>query len=176
MNAAGEQPADRMVVLGRLGGPWGVKGWLKVESYTDPPAALLDYRLWHVAAAGGRWETVRLVGGRPQGAGRTLVVELEGIATPEAARAWGQREVATPRSQLPPTRAGEYYWDDLPGCSVTTLTGRNLGVISHFHAFPANPVMVVREGGAEHWVPLTPRHLKQVDVQARRVVVDWDPE
>lgn len=176
MDAAGEAPAERMVVLGRLGGPWGIKGWLKVESYTDPPAAILRYPVWHVAAPRGSWAVVKLVGGRPQGSGRTMVVELEGVATPEAARLWGQREVATPRSQLPPTRPGEYYWDDLPGCRVATVAGRELGIISHFHAFPANPVMVVRDGEAEHWVPLVPRHLKQVDLAARRVLVDWDPE
>ena len=176
MEAAGGSPADRMVVLGRLGGPWGVKGWLKLESYTDPPAGILKYPDWYVTAPDGSWLPVRRVAGRPHGAGRTMVVELEGVGTPEEARVWGRREVATPRSQLPPTRPGEYYWDDLPGCRVRTLSGRELGVASHFHAFPANPVMVVRDGAAEHWVPLAPRHLKRVDVAARCVLVDWEPE
>jgi 16S rRNA processing protein RimM len=175
-DATGPPAQERMVILGRFGGPWGVKGWIKVESYTAPPAGILGFPTWHVAAAGGRWETVRIVAGRPQGTGRALVVELEGVSSPEAARRWVQREVAQPRSALPATRPGEYYWDDLPGCRVATLDGVELGVISHFHEFPGNPVMVVQGGAREHWVPLVPRHLKQVDLGARRVVVDWDPE
>ena len=56
------------------------------------------------------------------------------------------------------------------------LDGRELGVVSHFLEFPANPVMVVKAGEQEHWLPLVAPHLKQVDLGERRVVVDWEPE
>lgn len=171
-----EAAADRMVILGRLGGPWGVKGWIKVESFTDPPEALLSYPVWHVARPGGGWTEVKVTAGRAHGSGRSVVVALEGIGSPEEARRWGLRDVAMPRSALPVPKPGEYYWEDLVGCRVGTTTGRSLGVVSHFLDFPGNPVMVAVEGSTEHWVPLVPRHLKTVDLAGRQLTVDWDPE
>ncbi|HXQ64507.1 MAG TPA: ribosome maturation factor RimM [Steroidobacteraceae bacterium] len=167
---------DRMVILGRLGAPWGVKGWIKVNSYTDPPAALLDYPIWQVASPDGSWQSVKVRTGRVHGTGRRLVVQLDGIANPEDARRYVSRDVGLRRSQLPQPGPGEYYWDDLVGCRVVTAGGVELGVVSHFHDFPANPVMVVSGGGQEHWIPLAPRHLKRVDLEARELLVAWDAE
>ena len=172
----GATAVDRMIVLGRLGAAWGIKGSIKVESYTDPPASILRYPVWHVATLDGGWQTVRVLGGRAHGNGRSVVVELEGVANPEEARRFALRDVAQPRSALPQPAPGEYYWEDLVGCSVATLDGTELGVVSHFLEFPASPVMVVREGARERWVPLVPRHLKKVELGLRRVTVDWDPE
>lgn len=165
-----------MVVLGRLAAPFGVKGWLKVHSYTDPPTAILDYPVWQLSRAGGGWEPVRVVDGRAHGAGREVVVALEGVLSPEEARRYGAREVAQPRSALPAPAPGQYYWEDMVGCRVTALDGVELGVVSHFHDFPAGPVMAVKGAGGEHWVPLSPGYLKQVDLGARRIVVDWQSE
>jgi 16S rRNA processing protein RimM len=167
---------DRMVVLGRLAAPWGVKGWIKVHSYTDPPAALLDYPVWQLGKPAGDWEEVRVVAGRPHGSGKDLVVELAGVTSPEDARRYVARDVGVRRSRMPAPAPGEYYWDDLVGCEVATLDGIELGTVTHFHDFPANPVMAVKGTAREHWVPLVPRHLKRVDLAARRLVVDWDPE
>jgi len=176
-DAAATPPhAERMVILGRLAAPWGIKGWLKVHSYTDPPTALLDYRVWQLSRAGGGWETVKVLSGRAHGAGRELVVALEGVLNPEDARQYTSREVGLPRSALPVPPPGEYYWEDMVGCEVATAAGAALGVVSHFHDFPAGPVMAVRGAGGEHWVPLSPGHLKQVDLGLRRIVVDWNPE
>jgi 16S rRNA processing protein RimM len=176
MDAAMSAVDDRMVVLGRLAAPWGVKGWIKVHSYTDPPVTLLDYPVWQLAKAGGGWEEVRVRAGRPHGGGKDLVVELEGVGSPEDARRYVARDVAVRRSLMPEPAAGEYYWDDLLGCQVVTQDGIELGTVTHFHEFPANPVMAVKGTGREHWVPLVRRHLKRVDLVARRLVVDWDPE
>jgi 16S rRNA processing protein RimM len=167
--------AERMVILGRLAAPWGVKGWIRVHSYTDPPAAILSYPVWRLAGPGGGWETIHVLEGRPHGGGRDLVVALEGVSNPEDARRYVSRDVGLPRAELPAPGPGEYYWDDLVGCQVTTVDGVELGVVTHFHDFPAGPVMAVRGPERERWVPLE-RHLKRVDLDARRVVVDWDPE
>ena len=168
--------AERMVVLGRLRAPWGIKGSVKVESYTDPPAALLDYPVWHVATSDGAWEEVKIRTGRPHGGRSLLVVEIAGIDSPEAARRFTERDVAQPRSALPATAPGEYDWEDLRGCRVTTLEGLELGEVAHFLEFPANPVMVVRGADKqEHWLPLVRGLLKDVDLEARRFKVDWSP-
>jgi len=167
-NAAG--PADRKVVLGRLVSAWGVRGWLKVRSFTDPPAAILDYPVWQVAAPGGQWQSVRLAEGRQQG--RDIVVRLEQVSDREAALVWCQRDVAVARSELPAPAAGEYYLDDLLGMRVVTLEGVELGQASHFVDLPANTVLVVR-GEREHWLPVVAKHVKKVDLGSRTVTVDW---
>ena len=159
-------------------------GWLKVESYTDPPTALLDYPAWQLARAESGSEAggatpqgplMRLLGGRPHGGKRSLLVRLEGIDSPEVAKAYATMEIWVPRAALPPPGPGEYYWVDLIGLDVTNLDGVSLGKVSHFVELPANPVLVVKQGAKEHWVPMAPAHVKHVDLAARRVEVDWDP-
>lgn len=180
----GERPpgeTTRMVILGRLAAPWGVKGWIKAESFTDPPHGLLEYPVWFVArpARGlepAGWDEVRIAEGRPHGSGRLLVVNLPGVTDPESARLWVGREIAVPRAALPEPEAGQYYWHDLEGCRVETVDGVPLGLVDGFMDMPANAVMVVKDGKRERWLPAGPPHLKRVDLQARLIVVDWDPE
>lgn len=168
-----------MVVLGRLQAPWGVKGQIRAESFTDPPAGILEYPVWFLSrpARGedpGGWDEVRIVEGRAHGA-RHVVVSLPGVEDPETARLWTARDVAVPRSVLPPAEPGEYYWDDLEGCRVVTTDGVDLGTVAYLMDMPANPVMVVK-GERERWLPLVREHVKRVDTAAKLVTVDWDPE
>jgi 16S rRNA processing protein RimM len=182
-DGSGQSPGpspDRMIVLGRLAAPWGVKGWIKADSYTEPPAGLLDYPVWFLSrpargAEPAGWDEIRIVEGRPHG-GRQVVVSLPGVTDPESARLWTGREIAVPRSALPEPEAGQYYWEDLAGCRVETMDGVPLGTVDHFIEMPANAVMVVRDGERERWLPVVPAHLKRVDLATRTIVVDWDPE
>jgi 16S rRNA processing protein RimM len=168
-----------MVVLGRLRAPWGVQGWIKAESYTDPPAGILDYPVWYLSRSQGSsrhepsdWEEIRIVAGRPHG-DHAVVVSLPGVTDPESARRWVQRDIAVPRKSMPEPEPGQYYWHDLEGCRVVTLAGTELGTVSHLLDMPANAVMVVKQGAQEHWLPAVPKHLKRVDLAARLVTVDW---
>jgi 16S rRNA processing protein RimM len=79
------------------------------------------------------------------------------------------------RRELPALGKGEYYRADLVGLEVVNQDDRPLGRVDHFLDLPANPVMVV-SGEREHWVPLVPRHLRSVDLERGRIVVDWDPD
>jgi 16S rRNA processing protein RimM len=105
-----------------------------------------------------------------------VVLSLPGVTDPESARLWTGREIAVPRSALPEPEAGQYYWEDLPGCRVETIDGVPLGTVDHLMDMPANAVMVVRDGERERWLPVVPAHLKRVDLATRTIVVDWDPE
>jgi 16S rRNA processing protein RimM len=160
------------VILGRLVSAWGVRGWLKLRSYTDPPTAILGYPVWQVAGPGGQWQRVQVVEGRPQG--RDLVVRLATVEDRDAALAWCQRDVAVARSELPAPAAGEYYLDDVLGLRVVTLEGLELGRASHFVDLPAHPVLVVRGADRrEHWLPAVAKHLRRVDLASGTLTVDW---
>jgi 16S rRNA processing protein RimM len=166
------------VELGRIGAPYGIKGWVHVDSYTDPPEGLLRYPRWTLRQSRGQDQGRReltLAQGRPHG--DRLVARLEGIEDRTAAATLTGAAVEIERSALPPPKEREYYCADLEGCEVSNLEGVALGTLVHFVAGPTGMTMVVREpGGREHWVPAVPRHLRKVDLPARKVLVDWTLE
>ena len=163
------------IELGRLGAPYGIKGWIHVQSHTDPAQGLLEYREWVLRFASGERLTRRLVQGRVHSGG--LVVQLEGVADRDEAAALTGAGVEVDRAALPPPGEREYYRADLVGFSVHNLEGAELGTVSHFVDLPSGAVMVTRApGGREHWVLAAPKHLRKVDPVARRILVDWPAE
>jgi 16S rRNA processing protein RimM len=163
------------VELGRLGAPYGLKGWLHVESYTDPAQRLLEQKDWVLRLPSGELVTRRVAEGRVHGG--ALAARLDGVSDRNAAAALTGAVVGVDRAALPPTGEREYYRADLLGCAVRNLEGASLGTVSHFVDAPRGTVMVTREAdGREHWVLAGPAHLRRVDLAARMVEVDWPTE
>jgi 16S rRNA processing protein RimM len=163
------------IELGRLGAPYGIKGWIHVESHTDPPERLLEYQEWVLRLASGERLTRRLVGGRVQAAG--LVAQLEGVSGRDEAALLTGAVIEVERAALPEPPERQYYRADLIGLKVRNLEGVELGVVRQFVDAPTGAVMVSREaGGREHWVLAVPRHLRKVDLAAGVIVVDWPAE
>lgn len=166
------------VVLGRLTSPHGVKGWLKVYSYTSPAQGIFDYPIWVLSVQGQR-QSRRLLDARPQG--KSLVVRLEGIDTRELAEQWAGAEVSIEKTALPELDSGEYYWHQLEGLEVETRDGVKLGRVDHLFETGANDVLVVKpsEGSLddrERLLPFLPDDvIVQVDLAGRLMIVDWDP-
>jgi 16S rRNA processing protein RimM len=167
--APGRQDPNRIVVLGRVGAPFGVQGWLRISSYTDPPDNILAYRVWQIGDA-GNWRTVELEDGRVTGKG--VLAKLAGIESPEDARLAAGAQIGIPRGELPPPAPGEYYWSDLEGLEAVGADGAPLGRVDHFRATPAGPVVVVK-GAREHWIPFVKDRIVKVDLESGRIVLDW---
>jgi 16S rRNA processing protein RimM len=162
--------ASALIELGVVGAPFGVRGWVKLRSHTDPPERLLEHRHLQLGL-GGAWQAFRIESsGR---SGGQLTVKLNGIEDRDQAQALRGAPVCVPRSELPQRDERDFYRADLIGCEVLNLAGTHLGVVQHFVETPAHVLMVVR-GEKEYWVPAVPQHLRRVDMQARQVVVDWD--
>ncbi len=159
------------VELGRLGAPYGIKGWHHVESHTDPKQALLKYPDWTLKLAGGERVARRLAEGRVHGEG--LVARIAGIDDRNAAASLTGARIEVQRTSLPKPKKNEYYQADLVGMKVANLQGVAFGTVSHFVDSPAGSLMVITGGAAEYWVPARPQHLKKVEVEARTIVVDW---
>ncbi len=163
------------IELGRVGAPFGIKGWLHVESHTEPAQRLLDYAQWTLRLASGERFTRGLAAGRIHQRG--LVVQLEGVATREAAGRLTGAVIEVERASLPPAGEREYYRADLIGFSVRNLEGAELGTVSHFVDAPGGALLVARTPtGRESWVRAAPPHLQRVDLAAREIVVDWPAE
>lgn len=146
---------------------------MKVYSHTEPREGVLDYQPWLVEKDG---ETCALavVDGRVHGKG--VVARLEGIDTRDAAAKVVGATIRIRRAQLAPLGADEFYHADLAGLDVVTQDGCKLGQVDHLFETGANAVMVVR-GERERLIPFTPGvAVLAVDVDARRITVDWDPE
>jgi 16S rRNA processing protein RimM len=158
-----------LIQLGFVGAPFGVRGWIKLRSHTDPPERLLEHRSL-VLGQGGVWQNYRVeASGRSGGA---LTVKLAGVEDRDQAQALRGAQVCVPRSELPQRESRDFYRADLIGCEAVNLDGISLGKVQHFIESPAQVLMVVR-GTLEYWIPAVPQHLRRVDLQARRVVVDW---
>jgi 16S rRNA processing protein RimM len=162
--------SSSLIQLGVVGAPFGVRGWVKLRSYTDPPERLLEHRSLQLGL-GESWQTYRIESsGR---SGGQLTAKLAGVEDRDRAQALRGASVCVPRSELPQRDDKDFYRADLIGCEVVNLSGVRLGVVRHFVETPAQTLMVVR-GEQEYWVPAVPQHLRRVDLLARRVVVDWD--
>ncbi len=163
------EDSSALIQLGIVGAPFGVRGWIKLRSHTDPPERLLDHRHLRIGQ-GDAWQSYRIeASGRSGGA---LTVKLAGVGDRDQAQALRGAQVCVPRKELPQRDDKDFYRADLIGCDVVNLEGVGLGVVRHFLETPAQVLMVVR-GAQEFWIPAVPQHLRRVDLQARRVVVDW---
>ena len=163
--------ADKNVALGYISAVHGIKGWVKVHSWTRPVEAILDYQPWLL---GEEEKPVKILDGRKQGKG--LVACLPGINDREHARTMVGQQIFVRREQMPATEADEYYWSDLEGLEVKTIKGELLGKVERLMETGANDVLVIR-GQREHLVPfIQGQYVTRVDLESGMIEVDWDPE
>jgi len=160
------------VVLGRIGAPHGLAGWVKVHSFTEPLEGIVNYSPWELARGASLGRRAVLEWKR---AGSGIAVRLEGVGTREEAQALTGAEVRVERSALAEPGPGEVYWHDLMGLEAFSLTGVPLGRVTGVMELPAHPVLVLR-GERERLVPLVPERLAGVDPAAGRLTLDWHPD
>lgn len=162
-----------MITLGKISGVFGVKGWVKVYSYTAEQDNILSYKTWYLYQH-GQWQEVKVLAGKRHGKG--LVANLEGVTDRDQALALQGVLIGTVRDALPKLAADEFYWSDLIGLSVVTTDQQALGQISHLFETGANDVMVVK-GDRERWLPWVMHDVvKNVDLDTGTVQVEWDPD
>ncbi len=166
---------DRSALLvGRISGIYGVRGWVKVFSYTEPRKNILNYLPWQIGSEEGGWRTMKVVEGRPHGKG--IVIHLEGFDDRDVVRSLIGLDIKVSRDQLPQAAADEYYWADLIGLQVETLDGVLLGEIDHLFDTGANDVVVV-QGDRECLIPFIRGDvITDIDLEKGLMLVDWDPE
>ena len=164
---------SRRVVLGRISAPFGIKGWVKVQSWAEPREKIIEYRPW-LLELDGRWQEWQVAEGRLHG--KNLIARFEGLADRDQAAALTGANIAVRREQLPVLGPGQYYWTDLMGLEVRLADGRVLGCVSDLMATGANDVLVVK-GERERLIPfIRGQVVKQVDLDAGVIRVDWDPD
>ena len=168
-----DDPNADTVEIGRISGMFGVRGWVRVESSTEPKDNILQYSPWRLVNAGNQ-QLVEVAEGFSHRRG--VVAAIVGIDNRDQARALVGAIVTIARHQLPDLNDEEYYWTDLLGLEVVNRQGDSLGQVDHLMQTGANDVLVLH-GERERLVPfIVDQVVLEIDRSAGRILVDWDAE
>ncbi len=170
---------EQEITLGKVGAVYGIKGWLKIHSFTDETDAILDYFPWSLKL-GNNIQTVKITDWRKHNKG--LIVKVQGIDDRDIAQALVGSEIFINEAALPELPEGDFYWRDLIGMSVVTTQGYDLGVVSEMMETGANDVLVVKAnlndgfGQKERLIPyILEQVVESVSAENKQICVDWDP-
>lgn len=155
--------------MGRIAAPFGVKGWVKVQPFSEDPGALMDFESWRV----GRSEQQKHYSVEAiQDHGKALVAKLAGVDDRDAAYALRGQEISVAKRDLPPPEENEFYWSDLIGLTVVNREGVELGKVDSLMESGANDLLVVK-GAREHLIPFVAAFVGEVDLAGGTIEVDW---
>lgn len=175
-----QMPVDQdITILGKVTTAFGIKGWVKVYSYTDPMTNILEFDNW-LLHVNGQWRTYKVVNSQLQTKG--LAVALEGVTDRDAALALSQVEIGVPTSELPELEDDEYYWFQLEGLKVVNTSGQLLGQVKElFDSGGGNQVIVVEgcEGSVDRQqrlIPYADSIVLEVDLDKGEIQVDWEAD
>jgi 16S rRNA processing protein RimM len=157
------------VIIGSFGKTFGVRGWIKVNSFVDPRSSILALNPWLIQR-NGSWEEFCFEDSREHA--DSIVVKLPNCESPEEARNFTNIKIGVLREQLPKLQAGEYYWEDLVGLKVLNLDGIDLGMVQELIATGANDVLVVI-GERKRLIPYVSNVMNKVDLAKKIIYVDW---
>lgn len=160
------------IVIGHFGQSYGIKGWIKVNSHTDPVDNIIMYRQWQIYHH-GQWQTAEITDIKRQG--NVIIAKLANCHTPEEAKLYTNDAIAIFRHQLPPLTPEEHYWVDLIGLQVINHQGINLGVVDHLFETGANDVLVIK-GDKQRLVPYIQNVIQSVDLIEKKIIVNWDAD
>ena len=165
---------NELISIGEISGVFGVKGWIKIYSHTDPRENILKYSPWMIKK-GKQTKEVEIVSGKRQG--KSIVASIKGVTDRDVAATYSGWEILINKNQLPKPKAGEYYWLDLVGLDVETDLGIRLGTVDYLIETGANDVLVVKDKEQERLIPfIQEQTIKKIDLDDNLIIVDWDPD
>lgn len=165
------------LTVGKIGAPYGVKGWVRIISSTSPREAIFDYSQWSLLLSNKPVSVKVLAWSR---SGKHLVAQLDCISDRNVAAEHTHARIQVSKAESPELEKDEFYWHELEGLPVNSSSGCRLGVVDHFLETGANDVMVVRPDSAsideqERLIPYTDDVILAVE-SGQKIVVDWEPD
>lgn len=180
MNNIKVEKPENLVITGKFGSSYGIRGWLRVFSFTEQEESLFDYRPWYIKKH-DKWQHVELESWKYHN--QDLIVKLVGVDDRDEASLLTNNEIFVDSSLFPSLNEGNYYWKDLVGCRVVTVKGYDLGLVVELMETGSNDVLVVKAnlkdafGAKERLVPyIESQVVKKVDLQSKSIEVDWEPD
>ena len=163
---------DGTVVIGRVRGVFGVKGWVRVQDYSNRVGDILKYDTW-LLKHDRSWVSRTVLEGRLHQKG--VVCHLKGYDDRSQAKELMDVDIAVATDRITELKSGEYYWHQLEGLEVVNLNGENLGKVDHLLETGANDVLVLK-GEQERLVPYAPGVVADIDLNKGRIQVDWEKD
>ncbi len=161
------------VIVGKFAAPLGVRGWIKLQSFTHPTENLLDYPDWYVQHQ-GQWQLLEITARKTHG--NFLAVKIKGIDDRDEVHRFTNDLIGIEREQLPPPTSGEFYWHDLIGLTVENLDGEVLGKVTDVLSAGSNDVLQVETPTKKRLIPYTQHAIHKVEIKAGKLIVDWDAD
>lgn len=175
--------ASGLVVIGKITSVYGVKGWVKIHSYTEPMENFMGYQSCYLDR-GDQWEPIDFEAAKPHGKG--LIALIEGVNDREVARGYCQHDIAILVTEMPVLDKNDFYWRQLKGLKVFTTNAAGdeqlLGEVQEIMETGANDVLVLNQCDGsidqrERLIPWVPEQvIKAVDLEAGLIRVEWDAE
>jgi len=166
------QENNKKLLVGKINGFFGLQGWVKVFSYTNPRTNILNYSPWSIKVD-GNFQSIDITSGREQS--KTIVAHINGIDNREDSQKFIGQDIYINKEQLPELTQGEYYWHELIGFDVINKDEERLGTVDYFVETGANDVLVVK-GKKEYWIPYIEPFLVSIDSKNNKILVDWDKD
>jgi 16S rRNA processing protein RimM len=166
------QENNKKLLIGKINGFFGLQGWVKVFSYTNPRTNILNYSPWSIKVD-GNFQSIDITSGREQS--KTIVAHIKGIDNREDSQKFIGQDIYINKEQLPELTQGEYYWHELIGFDVINKDEEQLGTVDYFVETGANDVLVVK-GKKEYWIPYIEPFLVSIDSKNNKILVDWDKD
>lgn len=164
---------SKIILLGKISGVFGVKGWVKIFSHTSPIQQIVSYSPLYLRYKAG-WQEVKLIKGQKQG--KAVIAQLEGVDDRDQAFALIGTEIGIRHDQLPTLQSGNYYWSELHDLTVTNQQDIELGVVDWVFSTGSNDVLVVK-GEKQHMIPwIEASVIISVDIEQKNIIVDWDAD
>lgn len=182
---------DDAVEVGRIVDAWGVKGWIKVQSYSADPQALFSSKRWFLQPPEDKFAKPRPPGApawpkllrvsQAKDHGDVVVAQVQDVADRSAAEALKGGRLFVSRASFPTAEANEFYWVDLVGLDVFNREGARLGVVVDLLDTGAHSVLRIEDASvgtkaAERLIPFVEAYIDAVDLPAKRITVDWSAE
>lgn len=170
--------SDKFVIIGKIGKTFGIKGLLKVNSYTVPAENIINYQILYLknkkTTGSDDWQEVPIESFIVQH--KNILVKILGCDSIENAAPYTNALLAINRQQLPKLSSANYYWTDLEGLKVINQNDIALGKVDHLFATASNDVLVVKDDKRERLIPFIKDVVIKVDMENGLLIVDWDAD
>ena len=164
---------EDIVVMGKVIGSFGIKGWLNVYSFTEKIETLEKYNYWYISNDEKNWEKIKI--DHCKISDNKIKVKFFGFNNRTKADNYKSYLIGIPKNLLPKLGPDEFYWNDLLGFEVINLKKNKLGKVDYFIETGANDVLVVK-GNRERLIPYTVNTIQKIDVKQQKIIVDWDED